>query len=143
MILTRWLAAVVTLAALTASSLAADQQPTPATGEPEELPAVQPRQMYGAIPPLYYNYYYPAENQGQIPARMYLAPLPVPEYVGYTYITYAPVASHHLMHTHARYWVRNYSQGGSSITRATYDYYDPRPFVIRRFHEVHGWLNTR
>jgi hypothetical protein len=99
--------------------------------------------MYGAIPPQYFNYYYPAQNEGQIPARMYLAPRTVPEYVGYTYIAYDPVAPHHLMHTHARYWVRNYSIGGSSITRATYDYYDPRPFVIRRANNFYRWFNTR
>lgn len=107
------------------------------------MPQASQRQAYGAFPPLYYNYYYPGQPDGQIPARMYLSPIPVPEYVGYTYITYNPLAPQEMMHRHAREYVRFHPSGGYSNTQVSWEYHDHRPVVIRGFMGLHRFMNTR
>lgn len=71
------------------------------------------------IPPLEYNYYYPSYG-GELPARMYLAPLPVPGYVGYTYITYPGLAPHQFLYLHTDTYYRAHPYGGSTTTRIRY-----------------------
>ena len=43
---------------------------------------------YGT-PDLFYNFYVP-NNCGGVPAALYVAPYPVPQFVGHTYYTYQP-----------------------------------------------------
>ncbi len=70
-----------------------------------------------AIPPLTYNYYYPPQGAAPYPPRMYLCPRPVPEFVGYTWISYEPMAPHEfLWRNHGRRYYRDHGDGGSTIT---------------------------
>ncbi len=71
------------------------------------------------IPPLSYNYYYPAYG-GELPARMYMAPLPVPPYVGYTYISYPGLAPHQFLWLHQDTYYRAHPYGGSTETTIRY-----------------------
>jgi len=57
----------------------------------------------------YYNYY-TASDDG-IAAQMYLCPRPVPARVGYTYITYQPLAPHEFMYRHSRTYLRRNENG--------------------------------
>jgi hypothetical protein len=61
-------------------------------------------------PELFYNYYVP-DTCGGVPAAMYLAPQPVPAWVGHTYYTYQPVLPHELLYQHHRTYYRYYDQG--------------------------------
>ena len=88
----------VALLALAASRGAAEEAQDAAAASP--------------IPPVQYNHYHPEADMGTIPARLYHAPLPVPHWVGWTYITYPPMAPHHWMHLHSRRYVRNHPDGG-------------------------------
>lgn len=70
-----------------------------------------------AIPPLTYNYYYPPQGAAPYPPRMYLCPRPVPEFVGYTWISYGPLAPHEfLWRNHSRRYYRDHGDGGSTVT---------------------------
>lgn len=70
-----------------------------------------------AIPPLTYNYYYPPGGAEPYPARLYLAPRPIPEYVGYTWISYGPMGPHEWMwRFRTRRYYRDHMDGGSTIT---------------------------
>ena len=98
-----FLAALAAALLVSAAESALAEQPTPA----ENVAGyAAPPASYAAYPPalrlpsLSYNYYYPGYGSGQYPARMYLAPAPVPEYVGYTYITYQALAPHEFMYPH-------------------------------------------
>ncbi len=66
--------------------------------------------------PVPYNYYYPAQAAGGWPARLYLAPRPVPPYVGYTYITYGALAPHEYLYPHMNVYIRNHASGGYTVT---------------------------
>lgn len=50
---------------------------------------------------LFYNYYEGPQPSGTA-AQMYVAPLPVPAYVGHTYTTYQPLMPHEMMYHHCR-----------------------------------------
>ena len=55
---------------------------------------------------------------GGVPAEMYLAPQPVPAYVGHTYFTYQPMMPHELLYQHHRTYYRHYDEGrGLTRTR--------------------------
>lgn len=66
-------------------------------------------------PDLFASYYAPA-TCGGVPAQMYVSPLPTPEVVGHTYITYQPFMPHELMYPHHRFYYRYYN-GGRGLTR--------------------------
>jgi hypothetical protein len=55
---------------------------------------------------------------------MYLAPRPVPEWVGYTYYTYQPVLPHELLYQHHRTYFRYYD-GGRGLTRTSVSWSRP------------------
>lgn len=74
---------------------------------------------FSNIPPLEYNYYYPAYG-GELPARMYMSPLPVPRYVGYTYMTYPGLAPHQFLWLHQDTYFRAHPNGGSTETTIRY-----------------------
>ncbi len=77
---------------------------------------------------LFYNYYYPncpgaVAAGGGVPVQMYPCPLPVPQRVGHTYITYQPLLPHEFMYPHSRTYHRYkypYSRIPSNTTRVTY-----------------------
>jgi len=97
-----FLAALAAALLISAAESAFAQQPSPV----EYSTGYSAPPSYAAYPPavrmpsLSYNYYYPGYGSGQYPARMYQSPLPVPEYVGYTYITYQGLAPHEFMYPH-------------------------------------------
>ena len=52
---------------------------------------------------LFYNMY---SNGPATPAQLYVAPMPVPAWVGHTYTTYQPLMSHEWLNPHARRYFR-------------------------------------
>ena len=71
-------------------------------------------------PDLFYNYY-TQDNCNSAPAKLYVSPLPVPAYVGHTYITYQPLMPHEMMYQHNRNYHRYYDNGqGFSRTSVRY-----------------------
>jgi hypothetical protein len=72
-------------------------------------------------PALFYNFYAP-NNCGGAPAAMYVAPYPVPQFVGHTYYTYQPLMPHEFMYPHARTY-RNYYDEGRGINRTKVHWY--------------------
>ena len=137
--------ALACLIALLACQAAAQEkkdakQDTPdAAGKVTTLPeagsSTVANQPYGGIPTLDYNYYYPNLAGGgaaidQIPARLYLCPRPVPPYVGYTYISYAPFQPHEWLWQHRRAYYRSHPGGGATMTsiRWEHDNWSWRPW---------------
>ena len=62
----------------------------------------------------YYNYYSPSDDC--ISARLYPCPRPVPARVGYTYITYQPLAPHEFLYKHKRTYLRRNTNGRLTVT---------------------------
>jgi len=59
---------------------------------------------------LFYNFY-AMQRCGGNPAQLYVSPLPVPQHVGLTYITYQPMMPHHFLYRHHRTYHRYYNNG--------------------------------
>lgn len=71
-------------------------------------------------PGLFYNYYTQGYSNG-VNAQMYVSPLPVPPYVGHTYMTYQPLQPEHYLYTHKDRYHNHYDAGrGLNRTRAIY-----------------------
>lgn len=68
-------------------------------------------------PDLFYNFYLPP-NCGGVGAQMYVAPLPVPGWVGHTYYTYQPLMPHEYLYKHHRRYHRYYNEG-RGLTRTS------------------------
>ena len=84
--------------------------------------AVPGGRVYGQ-PDLFYNYY----TQGYantVNAQMYVAPLPVPPYVGHTFYTYQPFMPHEMLYWHKDRF-HNYYDGGRGLNRTRATYYGP------------------
>ena len=77
-------------------------------------------QDYSTAPELFANQY----TQGyanQATAQMYIAPVPVPAWVGHTYYTYQPLYPHEMMHRHTNRYHSYYDGGrGLNSTRVHY-----------------------
>ncbi len=77
-------------------------------------------QDYTNAPQLFANQY----TQGyanQATAQMYVAPVPVPEFVGHTYYTYQPLYPHEMMYRHTHRYHSYYDGGrGLNSTRVRY-----------------------
>jgi hypothetical protein len=54
---------------------------------------------------LFYNYYVPPCYPGNPGAELYTCPVPTPEYVGHTWITYQPLMPHEFLYQHHRSYV--------------------------------------
>ena len=80
-------------------------------------------QEYVGAPQLFANQY----TQGyanQATAQMYVAPVPVPPWVGHTYYTYQPLYPHEMLYWHHdRY--HSYYDGGRGLNRTGIHYYAP------------------
>jgi hypothetical protein len=111
------LSALVLGASLFSAGSARAQDPyvTPATPAPEPEVGYAFPAPGSPIPTLDYNYWYPSGGQ-YFPARMYLAPRPVPLHVGYTYITYQAMAPHEFMWPHCRYYVTRHPGVSTTYT---------------------------
>ena len=60
-------------------------------------------------PDVFYNYWVPPVPAGPSPefsAQLYVAPRPVPPYVGHTWYTYPPFLPHEFLYKHHRKYVR-------------------------------------
>lgn len=74
-------------------------------------------------PDLFYNYYTQGYSNA-VNAQMYVSPLPVPPYVGHTFMTYPPLAPEHYLYWHKdRY--HNHYDGGRGLNRTRAVYYSP------------------
>lgn len=72
-------------------------------------------------PDLFYNFWVPpgcyAEGGGaaatpnSVGAQLYIAPHPVPAYVGHTFYTYQPLMPHEMLYPHSRHYHRYYDEG--------------------------------
>ena len=97
----------ILLATAILAGLAAAAQQAQAHG-PHTWPVCRAPE-YGR-PDLFYNFYV-GPDCGSVGAQMYLAPRPVPAYVGHTYYTYQPFMPHELLYKHARTYHRYYNEG--------------------------------
>jgi hypothetical protein len=82
-----------------------------AAGERDPIRYQQPQDIF-------YNYY--VGGAGAVPAAMYVAPRPVPPYVGWTYYTYPPFYPHELMYHHHRAWYTYHPGAGWTRTKVYY-----------------------
>jgi hypothetical protein len=82
-------------------------------------------------PDLFYNYYVPG-TCGGVPAAAYLAPRPVPAWVGHTYYTYQPFLPNELLYQHHRTYYRYYDQG-RGMTRTAISWYRPPIYLPSHF----------
>lgn len=74
-------------------------------------------------PDLFYNYYTQGYSNA-VNAQMYVSPLPVPPFVGHTFMTYQPLQPEHYLYWHQdRY--HNYYDGGRGLNRTKATYYSP------------------
>lgn len=73
----------------------------------------------------------------QATAQMYIAPVPVPEWVGHTYYTYQPLYPHEMMYKHTRRYHSYYENGrGLNSTKVHY-----APSIMGTIHSKMGnWL---
>jgi hypothetical protein len=72
--------------------------------------------------PLFANQY--TQDSAEATAQMYLAPVPVPAWVGHTYYTYQPLYPHQMMYLHKdRY--HSYYDGGRGLNRTKVHYSVP------------------
>lgn len=80
--------------------------------------------------PAYYPAYHPHAlfsneytqgNANQATAQMYLAPVPVPSWVGHTYYTYQPLYPHEMMYHHSHRY-HNYYDEGRGLNRTGVKY---------------------
>ena len=71
-------------------------------------------------PDLFYNFWN-GPNCGGVAAQLYIAPHPVPAYVGHTFYTYQPLMPHEMLYTHKRTYHRYYDEGrGLNRTRVVW-----------------------
>ncbi|MCR9292546.1 MAG: hypothetical protein NXI32_07495 [bacterium] len=85
--------------------------------------------------PLFSNEYTQG-NANQATAQMYVAPVPVPTWVGHTYYTYQPLYPHEMMYLHGHRY-HNYYDGGRGLNR-TGTHYWTMPVVT----QMKMWANA-
>ncbi|RMF43925.1 MAG: hypothetical protein D6753_03870 [Planctomycetota bacterium] len=71
-------------------------------------------------PPAFGNYYTDGSGN-QTVAPLYVSPLPVPQWVGHTYITYQPFYPHEFTHRHGHRY-HNYYDNGRGLNRTAVRY---------------------
>ncbi len=80
-------------------------------------------------PDLFYNYYTQGYSN-QVNAQMYLAPVPVPPFVGNTFYTYQPLMPHEYLYTHHDRYHHHYDYG-RGLNRTKIGYRPSAPQVVR------------
>ena len=80
-------------------------------------------QQYELAPRLFANQYTQGYSN-QAAAQMYVAPVPVPQWVGHTYYTYQPLYPHQMMYSHNNRY-HSYYDNGRGLTRTGVHYYAP------------------
>lgn len=82
--------------------------------------SAQAQEFVGSGPQLFANQYTQGMSN-QATAQMYVAPVPVPEWVGHTYYTYQPFYPHEMMYGHTDRF-HNYYDSGRGLNRTTVHY---------------------
>lgn len=82
--------------------------------------------------PQLFGNHYTQGNANQATAQMYIAPQPVPAWVGHTYYTYQPLYPHELMVPH-KHRYHNYYDNGRGLNRTGVHY---RVSAASRFHNA-------
>lgn len=85
--------------------------------------SAQAQEYVGSGPQLFANQYTQGMSN-QATAQMYVAPRPVPQWVGHTYYTYQPLYPHQMLYRHSdRY--HSYYDNGRGLNRTSAIYYSP------------------
>ncbi len=85
--------------------------------------SAQAQEIVGSGPQLFANQYTQGMSN-QATAQMYIAPVPVPQWVGHTYYTYQPLYPHELMYRHSNRY-HSYYDNGRGLNRTSVRYYSP------------------
>jgi hypothetical protein len=75
---------------------------------------------YAEAGDLFYNFYVPPAGYDCRAASMYPCPMPVPPWVGHTYITYQPLMPHEFLYKHRRSYQRIHPDGRVTRTRVSW-----------------------
>lgn len=78
------------------------------------------QEIVGSGPQLFANQYTQGMSN-QATAQMYVAPMPVPMWVGHTYYTYQPLYPHELMYRHTNRY-HSYYDNGHGLNRTSVRY---------------------
>lgn len=81
-------------------------------------------QQFGSYAPHMFANQYTQGYANQATAQMYVAPLPVPTWVGHTYYTYPPLNPHEMMYRHHRRY-HSYYDNGMGLNRTGVHYSAP------------------
>jgi len=81
-------------------------------------------QEHGGVGPHLFANQYTQGFANQATAQMYIAPVPVPAWVGHTYYTYEPLYPHELTYSHHHRY-HSYYDGGRGLNRTHVSYYSP------------------
>ena len=81
-------------------------------------------QEHGGVGPHLFANQYTQGYANQATAQMYVAPVPVPEWVGHTYYTYQPLYPHEMLYRHSHRY-HNYYDNGRGLNRTSVHYYSP------------------
>jgi hypothetical protein len=122
---------VAFLAAISISATAAH-----AGNHHQQKPGTASCQPFGYAQNSLFSNYYQTGACGGVPAKMYVAPIPVPQLVGNTYITNEALMPHELLYPHHRHYYR-YTNEGRGMTRTSIHYYSP-PFSHAAHYIGHG-----
>ena len=84
--------------------------------------------------PVLFANQYTQGMSNQATAQMYVAPVPVPQWVGHTYYTYQPLYPHEMMIPH-KHRYHSYYDNGQGLNRTSVRYYAPpvRSFMQSMF----------
>lgn len=81
-------------------------------------------QEHGGVGPHLFANQYSQGAANQVNAQMYVAPVPVPAWVGHTYYTYQPLYPHEMMYQHTHRY-HSYYDNNRGLNRTRVHYYNP------------------
>jgi hypothetical protein len=81
-------------------------------------------QEHGGVGPYLFANQYTQGAANQTTAQMYVAPVPVPPWVGHTYYTYQPLYPHELTYAHTHRY-HSYYDNNRGLNRTRVHYYSP------------------
>jgi hypothetical protein len=81
-------------------------------------------QEHGGVGPHLFANQYTQGYANQTTAQMYIAPVPVPQWVGHTYYTYQPLYPHEMTYWHTHRY-HSYYDNNRGLNRTRVHYYSP------------------
>lgn len=81
-------------------------------------------QEHGGVGPHLFANQYTQGGANQATAQMYVAPVPVPAWVGHTYYTYQPLYPHEMTYSHTHRY-HSYYDNNRGLNRTRVSYYAP------------------